>query len=228
MAYGSVTNIRRRILRSIFIHLRNLIVQEGYLPNRDNFDKTEQGAILFESAKRQIVEARGFCIDIYGHSIPSKKEVMKVPRMVIQMKRNVPGEVGNQFGINEYIPIEGGIRRVTHQGRAENLTIDLSLISASAEQDDILHAIASAALRQVNYIPYYDAPTEYFMIDQIDDRDETNTIESLLKYVHTFQVKDIYTSGPQIHDELLQPISEISVEVNQDEEELESFTIIAN
>lgn len=220
--YPALSTVRLRVLRSLFLQVRGLIIELGYLPDPQLFPQTPLGKEQYDNAVASIVAQRGFCIEIFGHSSPHKREVVKAPRIVIQLRSSLEGDIGGNDNWTNYIPVEGGYKRVRHPGRSENLLVDVKLISNTTHQDDLLHSIVAASIRQVGYIPIYDSPGDYFHIRTIAHRDNPNSIEGLLNYTYSMMIEDLYLSEPIIDELLISPILEIETTITNDTEILES------
>lgn len=201
--YPPLSLIQLRIEDSIFHWIRKKIVEEGYLPDITTYPNTDLGTANYNLAKKNILAGpKKFCIEIFNTGSSQSKPALGVPRMVLRHRLNLPGGLGSPDGPNYYLtngdPQNGGSYTVVRfPGRTTDLYYDIHLVSNTAKQNVILHAIVEACLRGARYLPFYDNEQEHFYIQHISHRDYPNTTEGIIENIYTFKISDIYMIEPQ-------------------------------
>jgi hypothetical protein len=195
--YPPLSNNQERIERSIYHWLRGKVIEEGYTVDTTDdttYPNTTQGEAQLKADIAAIVANKSYAIDVFGVGSSQAVEIKKVPRFVIRHRMILPGPIATPES-NRYFVDNGlgtGFYRTRYQGRSQDLYFDVHLVSNTAAQNRILHAIYLCAMRGARYIPYYDEPTAFFFIDSITHRDYTDTTDGLIENVYSFKVDGVY------------------------------------
>jgi hypothetical protein len=128
-------------------------------------------------------------------------------------RRILPGDIGTPIeGYFEPDPLDPKktIKRTTPPESAI-LDIDIHLVSSTAKQDRVLHAILNQAIGSRGHIPFYDSPKELFFIKQYNYYDIPDTQEGIEEKVYSYEVRDLYLTEGTIQRNI-PTIKEITVE----------------
>jgi hypothetical protein len=210
--YPALSNLRERVERSIFHWIRLKLVEENYLPDITDYTNDPAGTASYVAAIATKAGANGFAIEIFNHSGSQEKILKKVPRIVLQHRLDLVGSIGSEFGSNYFIPVPGGFNRQSQPLRTTDVYLDIHLVSNSAKQDRVLHAVLMACISQARYIPFYDDPEEKFLVEYVSHRDYPDTTSGILENIYTYKCCDLWLEEPNVDDTLVVPITEITLE----------------
>lgn len=207
------SDVQQKVERSVFELIRLKLVAGGYLPDITTFSVDKPGYDLYQQAIAAVVQAKGFCIEIFGASSPQAKGFKKVPRIVIKTRSYRPGELGNQPNLS-FVPVGPANDPTSFEGKklpptTSNLKLEIHLVAKSSKQDRVLHNIIQQTLTTRRYVPIYDNPTmKFFLIDtgflDLEDLDE-----GVIERVYNYEAKDIYASD-EVVVTTVAPIVEIT------------------
>jgi hypothetical protein len=191
----ALSQIQQRIERSVFEALRQVAVEEGYLPDLTDTGLfgsapyTAANEAAWTAALVSIVNAKGFAIEIFGHSVT--KGIKAVPRIVFISRRTMPGEIGAPQA-PFYDKANSGALQLPLE--ASNFFFDIHAVSGSAAQDRVLNAIISKALGQKKYIDWYDDEDseDKLFIKNVSYFDIPDPIEGQEEKVYSYEAPDIF------------------------------------
>jgi hypothetical protein len=209
----ALSNIQERVERSIFEKIRLLLVTEGYLPDITNYPENNTGQQQWKTDLQAIDGIKGFAAEVFGHGNAESKGQKRTPRIAIIPRRILPGDIGTPIeGYFEPDPLDPKktIKRTTPPESAI-LDIDIHLVSSTAKQDRVLHAILNQAIGSRGHIPFYDSPKELFFIKQYNYYDIPDTQEGIEEKVYSYEVRDLYLTEGTIQRNI-PTIKEITVE----------------
>lgn len=216
-----LSNIQQRIERSLYERIRYILVREGYWPDiTDTVSYPDEAA--FDQAIDNIVLAKGFAIEIFGHGSSRAKFEKKTPRISLVSRRILPGTIGNPASI-ESIPNPedpNSFLNIIRPFETANMHQDVFIASGGkyvAEQDRIMNAVLYAAFGgQKCFVNFYDDIEEYFFMRQYNYYDLPDSINGIEEKVYSYQVDDIYLTSEQdeIVDTGISPIKDIKVDMD--------------
>ena len=205
-----INTVQRDIERSIFEAIRKALVTLGYTPDASTITNPS----VYDSEQAAIKASKGFSVEPYGHSGPQAKGTKKVPRIAMQSRRIIPGELGNPPGYERSknpLDPDNYVFKTT-AAETSHIQIDIHLVSDTAEQDRTLNSIISSALGVKRYLTFYNSPKEYFFLEQYNYYDIPDTIEGILENVYSYEVKDLYLFDGDLITENAAKIKEITLE----------------
>lgn len=218
-----INNIQERVERSLFEVIRLKMVEWQLIPDiaddinypKDgNGDLTEQGQLNWEAAM-QAAPPEGFWIEIFSNSSPYAKGLKKVPRIVLNSQRIIPGEIGlNPGGTTNRNPLDPDNYIVTTNPlESGNLQIDMHLVSANTKQTRVLNMVLQAALGQKGYKPMHDNIAERFFFKQFNHYNLPDPPEGILEEIYSYEVQDLYIfDDAPSNIRVVSPIKEITQE----------------
>lgn len=212
-----LAEVQEIIERSVFETIRVVLVAEGYLPDITTY--LPQSQINYDAYNTAIVAvktAKGFCIEVFGSGSNQSKYQKKVPRIVIQTRRFLAGEIGTPPEGFYQLQEDNTFRQVKTAPTTSVMQIDIRLVSNSQEQDRIMHAVIGKALTTRKYIQRYDIaenvdPNAKFFIAQLSYNDYGEMDEGVMERAYTYQVPDIYQTEWDTLSGPIAPITEITV-----------------
>lgn len=211
-----LADVQDIIERSIFEAIRKVIVVEGYLPDITVYLPVNQ--ITYDAwvnDVKNVVTAKGFCIEIFGPGSNQSKYQKKIPRIVIQTRRFLPGEIGTPPEGFYQLQDDNTFRQVKTAPTTSNMQIDIRLVSKSQIQDRIMHAIIGKALTTRKFIQIYtdlNNPIAKFFLRQVGYNDYNELDEGVMERVYTYEVPDVYQTEWDIISTVIAPITEITVD----------------
>lgn len=192
----ALNDIQLRVERSIYEAIRVKLVANGLVPDRSSnlYPNTPSGTIAYEAALAAIQQAQGFAAEVFGHSSSLAKGNKKTARISIIPRRIMPGDIGSN--------INGGFAPDSNNPdqtiktlpalQSSNFSLDISIVSGSAQEDRALHSVMAEALSTWRFIPMYDDPDQSFLIRQFNFYDLPDVKNGIEEKVYSYEVPDIY------------------------------------
>lgn len=209
-----LSQVQEIIERSIFEAIRKVIVVEGYLPDVNTYLPTNQITYnAWVADVTTIKNAKGFCIEIFGPGSNQAKYQKKIPRIVIQTRRFLPGEIGTPPDGFFQLQDDNTFKQVKTAPTTSSMQIDVRLVSKTQAQDRIMHAIIGKALTTRKYIQVYNDlnnPKAKFFARQVSYNDYNELDEGVMERIYTYEVPDIYQTEFEIGPTVA-PITEITI-----------------
>lgn len=212
-----LSNIQMRVERSIYEAIRVQFVSQGYLPDittSGRYPASSTGGANWEADLAIVTAAKKFAVEVFGDSSSLQKGLKRVPRIGIIPRRIMPGDIGKDirggFAPNPLDPDNTIFIKPTYQ--SANLHIDINVVPETAEQDRLVNAVIASALSTLNYLQFYDNPTEYFLIRQFNFYDLPDNKNGIAEKVYSYEIPDLY-----LYEGLANPvplIEEITVNID--------------
>lgn len=211
-----LTNISELTERSIFHALRKVVVDEGYLPDIENYDIENPNLTIAKAAQDEfiqdieaIVSNRGFAIEVFGYSSNQSRGTKKTPRIVVEVEAFYPGNLGLDT-TNQYKYDEINDTYITQKGPSivSDQIINIHLVGYSTQQHRVLHAVMVKALPRRGYMKWYTEPQlkkhENLFIRYIGYNElnfpEIGVTEKIYRYelpdLHENLLEELYTVPP--------------------------------
>lgn len=209
----------QRIERSVFERIRIGIVDAGYLPDVLNYDLTNQtDRNQYKVDQAAIVANLGFSIDIYSRSGFKSKGIKKIPRIVIEWKRYVSGDIGADIA-PFYVPANGDplspdsyLKKVMPH-IASSSQFQIRIITNEAIQERVIIDILSNTLGRRGSIPFYDESTDFIFIRQTGYMENPEPAENTDEKIYMYEIPDIFEIDATILATGIVPITEINTEI---------------
>lgn len=212
-----LTNILKRVERSLFHAIRLELVNQGYTPDATD-TLTYPTHAAFEAALAVIKASKGFSVEVFGVGSNQKKYSVKIPRIVILEEQRLTGALGGTPNPHHVPVLTGPVVTsfipTTTPPETKDLTYKISLIYQSAEEGRILHEILALALPSRGYIDWYDDVNniEKIFVRQVGFSETSFTEEGYRESGYLYTVQDIWDTGSQTGTAVY-PISEITVDI---------------
>lgn len=215
----TLTDIQERVERSIFECIRLISVDAGYTADIADLENTQEDYDTYQAAMVDIRTEKGFAVEIFSNSSVEAKAERKSPRIVINTRRALNGDLGTH--LKEYKLNGETYDLVKHPFTSSDFQIDIHLVSSKAKQDRVLASILAASLSTRNYIDFYDSetnPKEKFFVLQVSDRYANDYTQGVRERIITYAVKDMYLAPSVVIAEGIAKIQEITIEktINKD------------
>lgn len=210
----ALNNIQQRIERSIYERIRLILVREGLWPDESAVDYSNNKT-LWDTAIRNIVQAKAFAVEPFGHGSSQDKGERRTPRIVIIPRRFTPGDIGNPVNpvvVQSETDITQFDQVILPQQTVE-FHLDIHLVSSTASQDRTLNAIMYEALGSRRFIPFYDDSTKNFFLKQYNYYDLPDPSVGVEEKVYSYQVDDLYITPPEVVMANVPTIAEITAEI---------------
>lgn len=228
MSTTPLSNLQELVERSLFESIRKEVVDKGYLPDitaqveitpvtipptyTNKYPNTLQGRQQWELDIKNIVNSKGFAIEIYNEGSNLGKGIKKVPRIVINSGNSLPGALGGDPSRfyedtgNSYLPMVTPPQTV-------DLFIDIHVVSDNVIQERILNAIMALALPRRGYIKHYNDPTKTFFIRFINFYDRDDLEGGIVEKVYGYEIPDCWDRADIQVGPAVSKITQITVPV---------------
>jgi len=221
-----LSNVEELIERTLFHSVQRELVLRGYLPDIEDtatYPDSQVGIDAWKAAVTNIVQTRGFCVEVFGHSSNLNKGVQKSPRIVFVPEEFEPGAIG---GDQTYFYEREG-NSYTAQVRppqSVDYFMSVHVIGETAEQVRLMNAIIGLTLPRRGYLPFYDDPEKKpkMFIENMAFRKYTDNSKGIVEHIRSFKIPDLYDIETYIAEENIAPITEIRMlpvlnDIEQDE-----------
>lgn len=207
--------IQRTIQRSIFEAIRLVLVGEGYLPDIETFNLADPNSRkAYEDQIGTIASgAKKFAIELFNHSSNQFKGLKNTPRIAINPRRVIPGDIGFNVYEASYTRNTSNPDTFTKTNLpfdASNLQLEINLVSSTSEQAIVLNAVLQKALGVRKFINLH-GTQETFLIRQYDYFEATDSPEGVMEDIYSYQVDDLVLNEEVISTSIAS-IKEITLE----------------
>lgn len=216
-----LSDVQQVVDHSIFHRIRKVLVELGYLPDvldRTTYPETKEGQVAWNNALTLIKEQKGFVIEIFGTSSNQSRYAKKVPRIVINSDRYIPGNVGNSPTSWYERNAEGVLESFTLPPSTSDYRFEVGIVANTSKQERILNSIISAILPNRNYIPFWKEDTEgwdaelVFLVLRRNQRHFNNTNEGIMEKYFLYEAVDLLESVPTLLETNVPVLQEIVIE----------------
>lgn len=215
-------DIQEALERSVFHALRLRTVEEGYLPNIDNYDVTNANLATAKAAQQSyrdaidtIVTNQGFAIEVFNYTPPNEKGVLKSPRIVLKTEAFLPGELGLDT-TGDYIKQQDGtFTKKQNPSLVSDFYFNVHVNAITSKQLRVLNGIIATTLPRRGYMKWYtDAQmkhSENLMVYYISHSDFTWQAEGIIEKVYRYGIPDTHEIDAKVMLENIAPIINIEV-----------------
>lgn len=232
----TLLNIQERVGRNIYETIRRCMVDTGYLPDITNtslFPMSSEGFgtteadVNWKAALRNIEISKSFATELFGEGSAQSKGLKKVPRIVIQSNRILPGNLGvaGILGYQKNPQDPDKVIQVLSDWQSANLHYDILVVCNTTKQERVLNSIINASLGIKKYLPLLDSnpnePQEYMFCRLFNYFDLEGENEGIIEKVYSYEITDMF-----LYQEVqLNPISLIqNMEIFTDSTNLVKYT----
>lgn len=223
-----LSNIQEIIERSLFISIRDVLVDNGYVPDIDDFNldteivnTIENQVKNYEDALLDIKNEKGFAIEIFNYSSNESKGYLKVPRIVVDTQSIQPGTLGGDT-IPIYELINGIYKKKKNPGLTSDYFFNIYLVANNVIQMRTIIAVLAQALPKRGYIKSYlenNLLTQgNFFIRYLSSGDSPNLQQGVMEKYYNFEIEDVFESLPKEINTIvagqlfnIKPITEIDI-----------------
>jgi len=206
----ALSNIEEALERSIYHALRLKIIEEGYLPNiddyiidDDNLVIAEASQIDYKNAIANIVKDKGFAVEIFNYSTAQQRGSLKPPRIVVDTQAFLPGLLGHDTTLDYKLNSDG---TKFDGNRFVSLTSDfyysVRLVANTTKQIRVLHGLMVSVLPRRGYIKWYGdtalRPTGNLLNRYVSNGDFSWNTEGIVEKVYRYEIPDVHEIDPEI------------------------------
>jgi hypothetical protein len=208
--------VQEIVERSLYEKIRLKILELGYIPDISNdtlYPNNAQGKRAFDAAMAQIVNSQGFAIELFSVGAVKARGLKKVPRIVIQKGRLLPGQIGAPPGIN-YVPntANDNFDGIKLPPTSTDYYLDIHLISNEERQDRVMNNIIGDSISTRAYVELLEVdPVSRFYIEQIGYSESADMDEGIIERVYQYRIPDLYITLKTVVGQASK-ITEIKVE----------------
>lgn len=205
--------IQKTIQRSIYKAIEAVLLSEGLIPDISLYSPiTTQSQNDYNAAVQAIKNSKGFSVALFGHSNNQNKGLKDPPRIVINPRRIIPGDIGYDIYNPVYIrnasdPTQ--VQKAIPSFSTSNFQIEVNLVSNTSDQQVALNAILHQALGVRKFIRLYNTQ-ELFLIYQYDYFEAPDSVEGVMEDIYAFQVDDLTLTEDELVN--VSTIKEITLE----------------
>lgn len=213
------TAVGLKISRSVEKALYEKLLEQGYTPDRSVFQGNSWDTSFdltftaYQDKKADIKTRKGFCVDLFGHGASMDRKAKFVPRMVITGLGFMPGSVGNDktpyYKKNDH----GKYDKLVGPIFSSNFRFELELCSNKTMQDMFMEAVRAYVLGQFEFIPVYDQPQDFFLIQYNSPRQMPDFGQGLIQRIYTYEVIDVFETMPKTISTEIARVKAISINV---------------
>lgn len=203
-----LNNIQEQVERSIEWALYQVLVTNGYTPDRVIYANNPGG---YTTALKSIQTTKGFAIELFGHGVSHDREMKMVPRIVINGLGFDKGDTGNAF--EPMFEVEGdGFNRVRESLIFSCYKFEIIITSNKTTEDRVLEAVRQSALPNLGYIDLYGSTSgEKMLVELQYSRPMPDLISGLIQKTYSYEAKDIKEQSSEVMQSGISKIKEITV-----------------
>lgn len=181
------------IERSVYGALLNTMVSLGYsLDPLNYYPVTEDNKQKFNSDKEAIKTNKGFFIDLFGVGNNQSRGIKNCPRITIEAKGFMPGDMGLPKQIMEKVEDSYFVSEFPFE--AIDQYIDIHLVANNQVEMRLLHTILFSSVPQRGYIKPYNLEEVPFdgniFIEISNFYDLPDNDKGIMEKVYEFNIKD--------------------------------------
>lgn len=183
-----------KAMRSIEMALYNILVIEGYTPDRDQYG---QNVAAYQAKKKEIQTRKTFCVDLFGHGSPEDRDNKYIPRMVITSSGFLPGSIGNDPTPGYEQDLDGNWKLVNGPTTSSVLKFDVALVSNKTNQDSYMEYVRQKGLPNRSYVDFYDNSGK-FCLQYGQYRNIPQLTHGLIQRLYTYEIIDIFETTNEV------------------------------
>lgn len=207
----TLSTVKEDVQKSLFKAINDVGVSLGYCVDRTISNILEDPE-LWRAAEEEILEDKGFVIEIFSTATSHNKGIKQIPRIVINPTRDSQGNLGSPVDpVYEYESETGTYRKETLPPTTRDLQVSIEIFAENSQQWVILNGLIQGALPSRSYINFYDGNGK-FLITQGGFLESDDTAKGILQGIFTYEVLDLYLTKPVISEDVISPLNEIIVE----------------
>lgn len=210
MSTTALTNIQELIERTIFESIRVELVDKGYLPDITIYPDTALGALEYEAAIKDVVDDKGFAVEVFSEGSNYAKGNKKVPRIVISTGNFLPGDLGGdpqKFFVNNGTTFSAMVT----PPQTSDFYLDIHLVSGNVIQERFLNALLALAIPRRAYLKFYTDNTKSFFIRTLNFSELDDTDHGIIEKVYSYQVPDCWDMEDQVLQASIAKMIEITL-----------------
>lgn len=224
--------IEKIISDTIFHSIREILIADGWYPDAKsipNYDSNDinlakAAKVTFENQKNNIVDNKGFCIDLLGYSSNQYKDIKKVPRIVVDIHQFLPNDIGTDTKVY-YEKAEIESTEVYLRKRTNPLLSDLDFTiyieGINSNQIIVMNEIVNRAIPYKGYIKPLNEesllPYNNYFVHLIDKGRSSELLEGIMERFFSYRITDIMEIPENILSDYISKITEIDLETKTEE-----------
>lgn len=181
------------IERSIYSAILETLISTGYsLRPDDYFPISTENSKRFNQDKESIKSNKGTFISIYGIGNNQSRGIKECPRITIEAKGFMPGDMGLPKQIMDKVEDKYFVSEFPFE--AIDQFIDIHLVANNQDDMRLLHTMLFASIPQRGYIKPYNLDTIPFdgniYVEVSNFYDMPDTDKGIMEKVYEFTIKD--------------------------------------
>lgn len=204
-----LNDIQALVERSIEKRFYNLLLQEGYTPDRTVYANDPAG---YMNQKAVIRADKGFSIDLYGPGNAHDRGNLNVPRIVITGKGFFGGSVGNDPDYHHTYNVDtDSYDKVLGASTSSNYKFEVNITSNKVKHDRVLESVRQLALPNRSYIPFHHNPEANFLVGYNSVIQDPDLSKGIIQKTYNYEAIDVFEQADQIVKSNIAKISEITI-----------------
>lgn len=216
-----LSTIGQDVERSLEKAIYEVLLANGYIPNKTTYAANPAG---YKTAQAAIVTAKGFCVEIFGHTSLEERGNLQVPRITITNLGYLPGSVGQDFGDQFEANVDGSFKKFNQGNPLSTGRFSIELWSNKANQDRLLEAVRQVALPTLTYINKWDNANQQYLVTYGFTASVPELTHGLIHKIYTYNVLDLVETNPNLVNPAIAKIVEIKVNDDTDDQNIITIT----
>lgn len=210
-----IYNTQEVIERSFYKPILDTLISWGLTVDPLKYGNDNININVYNTDLNKIKDEKGYFVVVYGAGNNQSKSEKTVPRIVINPRGFIPGDVGLQRNMVEK---EAGAYIVNnYQNETTDQFIEVHAVANKQEHLRMLVQVIFQSLPQRGYLKPYDHEMAPFdgniFIEQVNFYDTPDLHLGLLEKIYQWEVKDTLLAPPvKVEDGV--PIKQIDVDIN--------------
>lgn len=211
----TLSTIEQKVDYAFFKALLDICVEHGYTPDITDdvlYPDTEDGYQKLQQDKEAIIQAKGFCVEIFGDETTDDKGYETYPRLVINSRGFLSGSIGST---PDYVFVKAGDKfyKTLNPPETSDYYLNIHAISGNVEQKILLNSIIATALPKRGYIKLPDEPNRNIFIRNINQSTPPEPERGIMERVYSYEITDLWESEPLRQPDPVTPINDVNLQI---------------
>lgn len=186
-----LNNIQEIIEVTIFETIRLVLVDNGYLPDITLFPDNPEGVLGYNNAIKDIVENKGFAIELFNNSSNYSKGIKRVPRIVINSGNFLGGSLGGD-PYRFFIDKGDYYKAMVTPPQTSDFYLDIHCVSKDVKQERVLNSILTLSIPKRKYLKWYNDSTKTFFIRYLSFYELDSLSNGLGEKCFSYEIPDCW------------------------------------
>lgn len=232
-----ILDIEAMLERTVYHRLRKYTISIGYTLDSDLYDTNSNDINIVKTETErykkdltEIVNNKGFAIEIFGTANNQARGTKKPPRIVVESESFYEGELGLQVADNYIKNQNGTFTKVEPVSITNDWFFNIHLVANTIEQLRVLRQILIMSLPRRGYINWYTEKklqkTQNLLCRYLTQHDLDWEQEGIMEKVYRFTISDVHVHDDIITDIIVPPIKEINFDIENEDQTFKDKNII--